>query len=142
MSRSSRRGRIGPLTTVLIALALAPVSCGDGSDDEAALDGGERSNAADAAVGEDLYAETCAACHGADLRGTDRGPSHLSVVYEPGHHSDDSMRSAVASGSPQHHWEFGDMPPVTGLDEDQVDAIIAYIREVQERDGFEPYPPQ
>ena len=29
------------------------------------------------------------------------------------------------------------MPPVTGLDEAQIDAVIAYIRDVQQREGFE-----
>lgn len=32
------------------------------------------------AEGEQLYAGSCAECHGADLRGTDRGPSRLSAV--------------------------------------------------------------
>ena len=41
-----------------------------------------------AASGGQLYAANCAECHGADLRGTDKGPSHLSEVYEPGHHAD------------------------------------------------------
>ena len=110
------------------------IACGGGSDDAA---GGH----ADAAEGAELYAGACSACHGTDLRGTERGPSHLSTVYEPGHHPDEAFRSAVLAGSPQHHWTFGDMPPVTGLDEAEIDAVIAYIREVQEREGFEPYPP-
>ncbi len=93
-------------------------------------------------TGAALYAQSCASCHGADLRGTDKGPSHLSVVYEPNHHSDDSFRNAVANGVGAHHWNFGDMAPVTGLSEAEVDAIIAYVREVQTRDGFEPYPPE
>jgi len=38
------------------------------------------------ASGEQLYAANCAECHGADLRCTGKGPSHLSEVYEPGHH--------------------------------------------------------
>ena len=46
-----------------------------------------------------------------------------------------------APGVRQHHWNFGDMPPVEGLDTAAIDAIVAYVREVQERDGFEPYPP-
>ena len=33
------------------------------------------------------------------------------------------------------------MPAVSGLDDDEITAIIAYIREVQQREGFEPYPP-
>jgi hypothetical protein len=63
------------------------------------------------------------------------------VVYAPDHHPDRAFRAAIASGSQQHHWEFGDMPPVSGLDTDEVSAIIAYVRAVQEREGFEPYPP-
>lgn len=113
------------------------VGCGDdGGSDQAASTGPAASG------GAALYAESCASCHGTDLRGTDQGPSHLSQVYEPGHHSDDSFRAAIAQGSPAHHWEFGDMPPVTGLDDEEVDAIIAFIREQQDTQGFEPYPPE
>lgn len=92
-------------------------------------------------AGADLYAQNCASCHGADLKGTDRGPSHLSVVYEPSHHGDDAFRAAVANGAQQHHWSFGNMPPTAGLDDDEVNAIIRYVRSEQERRGFEPYPP-
>ena len=70
-------------------------------------------------------------------RGTDEGPSHLSIVYEPNHHGDDALRSAIVNGSPQHHWGFGDMEAVEGLDDAQVEAIISYIRSEQERQGFE-----
>jgi mono/diheme cytochrome c family protein len=31
-------------------------------------------------TGAEVYAASCASCHGADLRGTDKGPSHLSIV--------------------------------------------------------------
>jgi mono/diheme cytochrome c family protein len=89
------------------------------------------------AEGEELYQANCASCHGADLRGTNKGPSLLSIVYEPGHHGDDAFRSAVANGAAQHHWNFGDMQPVPGLSNSDVDAIIAYVREVQEREGLE-----
>jgi mono/diheme cytochrome c family protein len=138
MSLSPLRHRLGPAASVLVALVLAVASCGGDSDD------GDSSGDSAAASGEGAarYAETCAVCHGDDLRGTAQGPSHLSMVYEPGHHSDESFRSAIANGSPRHHWDFGDMPPVAGLDDEQVDAIIAFVREVQEREGFEPYPPE
>lgn len=92
-------------------------------------------------LGETLYEANCAECHGADLRGTDRGPSHLSQVYEPGHHSDDAFWLAVLQGSRQHHWRFGDMEPISGLSRQDVDAIVAFVRERQRIDGFEPYPP-
>jgi mono/diheme cytochrome c family protein len=118
---------------MLLAAALS-AAAGCGSD-------GADSDGAAAQSGAALYAASCASCHGEDLRGTDKGPSHLSVVYEPNHHPDESFRAAIAQGVPAHHWSFGDMPPVTGLDESEVDAIIAYIREVQAREGFEAYPP-
>ncbi|MEN8041780.1 MAG: c-type cytochrome, partial [Actinomycetota bacterium] len=64
------------------------------------------------AAGGLLYQKNCASCHGADLRGTDLGPSHLSVVYEPNHHGDAAFVLAARNGVQQHHWPFGDMQPV------------------------------
>lgn len=94
-----------------------------------------------AATGEPLYQANCASCHGSDLRGTDMGPSHLSIVYEPNHHGDAAFLLAVRNGSPQHHWGFGDMEPIEGLTDDEILAITAYVREQQRLEGFESYPP-
>lgn len=93
------------------------------------------------AQGEPLYQASCASCHGADLRGTDKGPSHLSIVYEPNHHGDGAFVLAALRGVRQHHWSFGDMAPVPGLSEEDLEAIVAYVREQQRLNGFEPYPP-
>ena len=93
------------------------------------------------ARGEVLYQASCADCHGADLRGTDRGPSHLSEIYEPNHHADIAFLLAVRRGTPAHHWTFGAMAPVEGLSEDDVASIVAYVREAQRTEGFEAYPP-
>ncbi len=93
------------------------------------------------AQGETLYQASCAECHGADLRGTDQGPSHLSEIYEPNHHADIAFPLAVQRGTPAHHWTFGAMAPVEGLTEDDVSAIVAYVRENQRIEGFEPFPP-
>lgn len=92
-------------------------------------------------LGAGVYERSCASCHGADLRGTTTGPSLLSIVYEPAHHSDESFRTAVTSGSPQHHWSFGPMPLVGGMSDDDIEAVIRHVREQQELHGFEPYPP-
>jgi mono/diheme cytochrome c family protein len=124
-----RTGRSRACLVLLAVITGVATGCGDDST------GGGPSG------GEALYAEHCASCHGSDLRGTDRGPSHLSAVYEPGHHPDDSFRAAIRQGSRQHHWDFGDMPPVEGLDDSEVQAIIDHIRERQEVEGFEAYPP-
>ena len=87
-------------------------------------------------VGEPLYARHCASCHGADLKGTATGPALVHRVYEPSHHSDAAFQLAVASGVRAHHWKFGDMPPVLGLDPDRVAHITAYIRMHQRRAGI------
>lgn len=93
------------------------------------------------AEGDVLYQANCALCHGADLRGTDLGPSHLSVVYQPGHHGDGAFALAAINGVRAHHWDFGDMAPIPGLSQEDMDQIIAFVRETQRIDGFEPYPP-
>ena len=93
------------------------------------------------AEGAELYQANCASCHGTDLRGTDTGPSHLSVVYEPNHHRDGAFLFAVLRGVQAHHWPFGDMAPVEGLTPEDVGAIVAFVREQQRLNGFEPYPP-
>lgn len=115
-----------------LLLPLALIACAD--DDETAVPLDD-----DAALvrGAEVYASSCASCHGSDLRGTDKGPSHLSIVYEPGHHNDDSFRSAIANGVPQHHWPFGDMDPVPGLSPTDVESVIAFVRSEQQRLGFE-----
>ena len=121
---------LGAAATAAIALLIS--ACG-GTDET-----GEASATPDQlAEGEELYQANCASCHGSDLRGTSQGPSHLSRVYEPNHHGDEAFRSAITNGAVQHHWPFGDMPPVEGLSSSEVDAIIACIRDVQEREGFE-----
>lgn len=86
--------------------------------------------------GADLYAANCAECHGDALQGTDAGPSFLDRVYEPGHHADGAFLLAVTRGVPAHHWSFGDMPPIEGLSPEDVAAIVAFVRDVQDREGF------
>lgn len=117
------------------ALVVGPLLAGCSSDSSTA------SNGDSAVQGEAIYQQSCASCHGSDLRGTDEGPSHLSKVYEPGHHPDAAFRSAIENGARAHHWGFGDMAPVSGLDDDEIEAVIAYIRHQQEEHGFEAYPP-
>ncbi len=121
---------------VVAATGLFVVACGSDQPDS-----GTTTTSAGSADGADLYNQSCAKCHGVDLRGTAKGPSHLSIVYKSDHHSDDSFRSAARNGVGAHHWDFGDMQPVEGLSDADIDAIIAYVRTVQEREGFEDYPP-
>ncbi len=92
-------------------------------------------------AGTELYSAHCAECHGSDLRGSDKGPSHLSIIYEPNHHADGAFLFAVQNGVRAHHWAFGDMPPIDGLDPEEVEAITAFVRERQRIEGFDADPP-
>jgi len=56
--------------------------------------------------------------------------------YRPGHHPDDSFYRAAMSGVKQHHWHFGDMPPVDGITKKDVAAIVRFIRWWQEQNGI------
>jgi len=93
------------------------------------------------AEGAALYAASCSACHGADLRGTAVGPPQLSVIYNPVHHPDRTFAVAALEGVQAHHWNFGDMPPIPGLTSADVERIVAFIRETQRTEGFEAYIP-
>lgn len=117
--------------SVTAVIAVVAASCGSSPVES------EPASPAGAAPGAESYQSNCASCHGADLRGTDKGPSHLSIVYEPNHHGDDAFRSAIVNGAQQHHWNFGDMEAIPGLDDDEIDDVIAYIRSEQTRQGFE-----
>lgn len=91
-----------------------------------------------AAAGAELYEASCAECHGLEMRGTDTGPSLLSIVYEPNHHSDTAFLSAIRNGAQSHHWDFGPMEPVEGLSDEDVTAIVTFVRNAQASEGFEP----
>ncbi|MYD65701.1 MAG: cytochrome c [Chloroflexi bacterium] len=87
--------------------------------------------------GRALYGQACAVCHGQALEGTNAGPTFLNRIYAPGHHADISFIFAVERGVRAHHWDFGNMAPVEGLEHEQVLAIIAFIREQQRAAGIE-----
>ena len=126
---------------VIAALVLAGCGTAANQSEEGAYEGNRLPDSAVelSATGQEgkaLFGMTCAACHGAGAVGTVLGPSLVHQLYEPGHHSDHAIRSAVQNGVPAHHWAFGDMPPVVGLSEAQVDKIICYIRELQLAEGI------
>lgn len=88
------------------------------------------------ALGKQLFDANCARCHGPAGRGTEQGPPLVHRVYRPGHHSDMSFHYAVKNGTRQHHWHFGDMPPVGGVSAEDTAHIVAYVREEQRRAGI------
>ena len=87
--------------------------------------------------GDSLFAASCASCHGESARGTTLGPPLLHIIYEPSHHSDAAFLLATQRGVAAHHWRFGDMPPLEGLGDEDVGAIVDYVRHLQRRAGIE-----
>jgi mono/diheme cytochrome c family protein len=92
---------------------------------------------AELAEGERLFNENCARCHGTLAAGSDAGPPLVHRVYEPSHHADVAFQRAVALGVPAHHWSFGNMPPIPGVDQPAVERIIGYVRWLQRQAGIE-----
>lgn len=86
--------------------------------------------------GKAAFESACAACHGANATGTDKGPPLLHPVYNPGHHADEAFHRAAQRGTRQHHWRFGDMPPQPQVSQKQVATIIQYVREMQRANGI------
>ena len=123
--------RLALPASALAALLLFAGACSDSTSS------GGQTGAFAGLNGPSLYAQACASCHGADLAGTDAGPPFLDAVYRAGHHADVAFLLAVRRGARSHHWDFGNMPPVEGLTDEQVAAIVQFVRERQVAAGIE-----
>lgn len=121
------------LLVILVALFFMP--CGSAATDEQAASGGTAAPQ-EFRSGEGLFNANCARCHGERGVGTDKGPPLVHKIYEPSHHSDMSFYLAALKGVRAHHWRFGDMPRVEGLNEREVGSIILYVRWLQRRAGI------
>ncbi len=86
--------------------------------------------------GEAIFNQKCAVCHGPRAVGSPQGPPLVHKYYEPGHHSDMAFVLAVRRGVRAHHWRFGNMPPVPGLSDADVRAVIDYVRALQRANGI------
>ena len=92
---------------------------------------------ANAQIGQTAYIAKCSACHGIDAVGRDGvAPPLVHKIYGPNHHGDEAFQRAVALGVQGHHWPFGNMPPVDGLNRADVALIVRYIRELQQANGI------
>lgn len=88
--------------------------------------------------GRAAFGKTCASCHGDWGQGNARlGPPLIHKIYEPSHHGDMAFLIAMAQGTRQHHWRFGNMPPQPTVGREEALAIIAFVREVQKANGID-----
>jgi mono/diheme cytochrome c family protein len=115
-----------------LVLALAVTACGGGGDD-VSLDEHQL-----VAKGDRLFhgEATCQLCHGSDLRGTVMGPPLVDERYAPSKLPDASIHDAVRGGVQQRNWTFGPMPALPHLSDDDIDALTAYVRSVQQENGI------
>lgn len=146
MNRIKRGGRIGRLSVLaaaVFAIAGLLLACDDQAPDPREYGGAavdltvvtDIELSPGAKSGETVFAGNCAACHGAAAAGTYAGPTLIHRLYHPNHHSDGSIRVAATAGVRQHHWNFGDMPPVAGITPVQIEQVICYVREIQFANG-------
>lgn len=89
-----------------------------------------------AVMGQVTFDENCASCHGRKGAGTNQGPPLIHKIYEPSHHADFAFQRAAKVGVQAHHWRFGDMPPVEGVTDKQIEWITRYVREIQRANGI------
>ncbi len=124
--------------TLLGAAALLLAACGESGDAErlARLGLPAADYRADATRGATTYADKCRDCHGPAGRGSDKGPPLVHGYYVPGHHADLAFYRAVKDGVVQHHWEFGDMPAQPDVAPERVADVIAYVRDLQQKQGL------
>ena len=140
----SSMGRLFVYSLVAAFVMLMMVGCGDDSasqNETTKSNGTEQGSttgltSSSARTGEELFSANCSVCHGVDAFGTNQGPPLVDKTYHPGHHPDFSIRNAINNGVKQHHWFFGDMPPVAGVSPDDVEKIICHIRETQRANGL------
>ena len=131
--------RLFVYSLVAAFVLLMMMGCGEDSASQgetAKSNGTEQGSSSTTRTGEELFKTNCSACHGVDANGTNQGPPLVDRTYHPNHHPDFSIRNAINKGVKQHHWFFGDMPPVAGVSEDDAEKIICHIRDTQRANGL------
>lgn len=136
--RSTRRRLVLVATPVVlvVVVVVAALLLGGGEEEDPPVAGSQ----AQLDLGEEVFGANCATCHGEGAQGGLAGPPLVHEIYEPDHHPDAAFRAAIANGVSPHHWEFAGMPPIQGLSEAEVDAVIAYVRGRQQEAWGGPRP--
>jgi mono/diheme cytochrome c family protein len=87
--------------------------------------------------GAALFAANCAVCHGPAAQGIDdQGPSLLEDAYLADAFSDEAIATSIRNGVASSEERWAPMPSFPRFDDEQVDAVVAYVRELQRRAGL------
>lgn len=134
-----RRNRLAWITVVLVlavGLAVFITQQDPAGDSVAHLKVKVPELSALAKQGSEAFAANCAQCHGDNAAGSGKGPPLVHDIYNPGHHADAAFYFAVRRGVSQHHWRFGNMPPQPQVSDEEIAAIVQYVRELQQANGI------
>lgn len=138
---------------LLLAIVALTAACG-GGDDEAtdttsggstetteSGDNGSSGSSGDVAAGEEVYASTCAACHGADGTGIQGlGKSFVDSQFVADN-SEEDLVAFVKVGRPASdpaNTTGVDMPPKGGnpsLSDEDLANVVAYIKSINDVSG-------
>ena len=121
------------LFILAIALSLVLISCGGGGG-EASVPEDSPEPFGDAVAGQELFLQSCAACHGTDAKGLPSLGKDMTVSEFIKGQSNEELLAFVKQGRPisdPASTTGVDMPPKGGnpaLTDDQLKDIIAFIR--------------
>lgn len=126
--------KLNLLLVLVLTLSLALTACGGGDDKSADTSAG---STGDADKGKDLFATTCAACHGPNGEGVQGlGKPFAGSEFLKGK-NDDDLLAFVKKGRPPgdpDNTTGVDMPPKGGnpaLSDDDLRDLVAFLRTLQ-----------
>jgi disulfide bond formation protein DsbB len=125
------------LLAFVVLLTLALVACGGNGSGESTNGSTETVSAGDAENGEELFQQTCSACHGPDAKGLPNLGRDLTENEFIQNNSDQELLEFVKQGRPAGdpaNTTGIDMPPKGGnpaLTDEQIFEIIAHLRTLQ-----------
>lgn len=128
------------LLAMMMAGAVALVGCGGGDDNGGGGNGGTDTTAAageaSAEKGKQLYAGTCASCHGQDAKGIDGLGKDLTTSEWVAEQTDEQLVDMIKTGRPASdplNTTGVDMPPKGGnpsLTDTDIESLVLYIRDI------------
>lgn len=135
-SSRQRTKKIAFVAALLLAAALIMRVVGSPATEPAVPHNALPTLDAAESLGARAFSQHCQTCHGSNGAGTRVGPPLVHKIYDPSHHSDRAFVRAVRHGVIAHHWRFGDMPRVPDVTDQELDAIIRFVRAVQRANGI------